>query len=330
MGTVLAIGRPLLDLQFERGDPATRALKRALPRDGSILDDGALLSWAETDRVAQLLRRDPRFKHGVLGGGAYNTLRLLAQLGTDCGYCGAVGRDAGGRAFHSELHNLGALDYTAVLPSLPTGFCVRIAEYASVVGLGAAGRLSSRHLPLGALQSAELLYLEGFLLPHRDLIECLLARVVRGSKTPAVWVDLGSPHVVQAAPDAALELLADHAEVVLGTAAEWRALARHPSVRDSILERGALCCEKHGPDGAVLRRYTLEITENAPKAAVRDATGAGDILAAVLVAMMGPCPSPETSHLRRALRTAVQAASASVSCRGGRLESGDRVRLLGR
>ncbi len=330
MSSVLALGRPLLDLHLERGDAAVRTLERALPRDGSVFDEGGLLSSPETARVARLLRRDPHLKHGVLGGGAYNTLRLLAELGTDCGYCGVVGRDAAGRAFHGELRFLGVRNYVAVAPSFSTGFCIRVADRPPLVGLGAAGRLSSRHLPITALRSADLLYIEGFLLPNQRLIECLLARALRGSRPPAVWVDLGSPHAVHAASDAALELLAHHAEVVLGTAAEWRALAQHPPVHRSIVERGALCCEKHAAEGAVLKQHMLEISEAAPAVPARDPTGAGDILAAVLMYALGAHPTPEDSQLRRALRVAVQAASASVACRGGRLDPCDRVLLIGR
>jgi sugar/nucleoside kinase (ribokinase family) len=250
-------------------------------------------------------------------GAAGNVSLALAALGVHHRLFGAVGDDDAGRWVVSELERLGLEKDVMTVPGEATGISIALEaperERAFLTAHGVLSTYGINDVPADAWQ-ADLVLLTGYFslpaLRGEGSLEILQKAKATGAQTffdtgwdPQEWAGdaagevLGMlPHVDVFLPNES-EAFALTGESDAGAAAA--ALTAHcPGwVVVKLGSRGLLAA---GPDGA---RLTIE----APWVQAVDTTGAGDSLAAGLLASLADCPDVPT-----ALATGVRVASTVV------------------
>ncbi|MGH9298944.1 MAG: adenosine kinase, partial [Acidimicrobiales bacterium] len=165
--------------------------------------------------------------HEVAGGSAANTAAGIASLGGRALFAGAVGDDPAGRRYAADLEKSGVRCITpAARSGHPTGVChVFVSEGGArtmATSLGAAGELSLEAVELAEIESAAVLYVEGYLLdapPAAAALDSAL-EIARKSGT-LVSLSLSDPFVVERHRDKIAELVASgRVDLVLGNEAE--------------------------------------------------------------------------------------------------------------
>ncbi|MFO7781963.1 MAG: carbohydrate kinase family protein [Spirochaetia bacterium] len=270
----------------------------------------------------------------VAGGGARNTLALLAALGHETYLTGAVGDDERGIGYRRALSEAGIADCLASARREPTGTCVTLmhdtGENTVIVSPGAA--LELEDVSDTAPRDPDVVIFEGFLAPRAGLAASSVDYAVQAGAT--LIVDLGHPGVTPAAaavvgaaaaqvPDGGMRPL------VFGTEAE---VAAAGGVERFSASAGVVV-EKRGERGAAVHCGGVETAQAAaagkvvsrgrdvsgaaalaPGAAIIDTTGAGDVFAAAFLAARLRSMSD-----KRACELANLAAGMSLSSYGGRL-----------
>jgi sugar/nucleoside kinase (ribokinase family) len=273
---------------------------------GVPLDWGAE-AFVDEPTVLELL---DRLGGGALawqpGGSAFNTVHALARMrqGLRLGYVGVAGRRPGpGPSGYALLHRL-AVDRAFARRDARRlgGVCVSLVEGGERTMLthtganaGLAGLVAYLHDELAAyLAGARIVHVTSFAdaeAPGR------LARLLRDVKArnPAVLVSVDPGHAWSTAPSPGVERLLASADLLLVTARELAALAgprpSDPELAGALrgrLASGATVLLKRADGVTVLgdgpgRRFARRPL---PARLVRDATGAGDVLAAGVLAVL--------------------------------------------
>jgi sugar/nucleoside kinase (ribokinase family) len=297
----------------------------------------------------------------VAGGGARNTLALLAALGYEAYLTGAVGDDERGIGYRRELSEAGIADCLASVPREPTGTCVTLmhdtGENTVIVSPGAA--LALEDVAETVPRDPDIVILEGFLTPRAGPAARSVEYAVHAGAT--LVVDLGHPGVAPAAAgvvEAAARRTGSGGArpIVFGTEAE---VAAAGGIARLSVSAGVVV-EKRGERGAAVYRDAGETASasaagvagaggvraaaadagaaafNAaaaspsaaasaggrPDDAVFDTTGAGDVFAGAFLAAWLRGMSDE-----RACELANLAAAMSLSSYGGRLTA-SQLRVL--
>lgn len=154
---IVAIGNAIVDV-LARADDAFIA-SHALTKGGMQLVD------AET---AELLYANMGAGVEISGGSAANTLAGMAALGKACGFIGQVRDDQLGQVFAHDIRALGIRFTTpARTQEPPTARCLILvtpdAQRTMNTFLGASQFLPAEALDRDLIQSAKILYLEGYL-----------------------------------------------------------------------------------------------------------------------------------------------------------------------
>ena len=324
MARIVGIGNPLWDVFA----PASANMEVARRFGRSSVNHVA------AGEMEEILPRvfDARW---VAGGGARNTLAVLAALGHETYLTGAVGEDEHGTGYRLALSEAGIGDGLASAGTGATGTCVTLrhetGENTIIVSPGAA--LVLEDVSGTAPRDPDVVVLEGFIAPRGALAESSVEYAASAGAT--LVVDLGHPGVAPsaaAAVEAAARLVPDGGAwpLVFGTEAEVAAtggIAR-------LCAAAGFVVVKRGERGAAVYRGGVE-TASAPAAAaaaggrtqaegvagavgtaVIDATGAGDVFAgAFLAAWLRSVPD------NRACELANLVAGMSLSNDGGRLRA---------
>jgi sugar/nucleoside kinase (ribokinase family) len=242
------------------------------------------------------------------GGSAFNTVHALARMraGLRLGYVGVAGRrPAHGPSGHALLGRLGVdRAFARRDPHRLGGVCLSLVEgwertmltHAGANG-GLVGLVEGRHRELVAyLADARIVHVTSFAdadAPQR------LADLLRAVKTcnPAVLVAADPGHAWSTAPTPGVERLLATADLLLVTARELSALAAGQGGSDEELAGAVL--GRLGGDATVLVKRAGGVTvvgpgrdrsaftrRPLPSRLVRDATGAGDVLAAGVLAAL--------------------------------------------
>ena len=154
---LIAIGNAIVDV-LARADDALLA-EHALTKGGMQLIDA---------EMAETLYADMNAAIEISGGSAANTLAGLAALGKSCGFIGQVCNDQLGDVFAHDIRALGIrFDTPALESDPPTARCLILvtpdAQRTMNTFLGASQFLPAAALDAGFIQSAGILYLEGYL-----------------------------------------------------------------------------------------------------------------------------------------------------------------------
>lgn len=325
---ILGIGNPIFDICVRIDKKALQFLQTLLPS----------ADWGRTFHV-----NDASFEklytglqcsseEVVPGGGAFNTIRILAQLGHSTGFIGGLGDVSpllphclSAAAFRNELQRHGIRDCTSSFPGRPSGrsLCLKSGSREILI-FNPAAAASLQHLDLSTLkcmaQPVKVMYIEGFILPRRTLVRELLNRCQTG--TTRVALDLGAAPLVASQKEFLLQEVLPSVGYLFGTEDEFAALGCAPSDLRHLPDRRP---EKTGERSIVIKKAAAGSTVlhgkdvvsiPAHPAEVEDTSGAGDAYSAFFLAeiLKGSRPA-------RAAEIAAHASTRFLSQFGGFLET---------
>jgi len=232
------------------------------------------------------------------GGSVANTADLLARAGVSCGMMGVGGDDTFGRAFVSNFERA-SLEF---LSELETGAVTGYDFYlynddgarTIILTHGANSLLSPVRIDIEAIQSAELLLLDGSALDFGPESEAAMLRCVQAAEEKDVpfVLTLASTKVVDGYR-AFFDTFGPKAQLVAGNLEQAAVLvglepeASLDEVRIELAKTSIDAVVTLDADGAFARFGDEEFLQPTQKIEAVDSTGAGDnFLAAFLVARM--------------------------------------------
>ncbi len=216
------------------------------------------------------------------GGSAANTIHGLAMLGVKTGFIGSIGLDDLGDFFEKDMHGAG-IDTILSRRSSVTGTAVAIissdSERTFATHLGAAVELEASDVDPDDFIDFDILYLEGYLMNNRLLVEtaCRIAK----EKGMKIALDLASYNVVESMLKDFQEIIGSYVDIVFSNEEEAKAFTGMDPER--ALNQMSKLCEiaivKVGSEGSWIKRGEEIIRIGTGQVSVRDTTGAGDLYA---------------------------------------------------
>lgn len=275
MYKILGIGNALVDVMTLISDDSV--LDRfSLPK-GSM----QLVDYEKSELVKSETRN---FKRSLASGGsAANTIHGLAMLGVETAFIGSIGKDETGDFFENDMKNAGIRTILFRKDS-PTGTAVTMIssdfERTFATHLGAAVELEAGHLKQTDFYGYDILYLEGYLIYNKPLIEtaCRMAR----NENMRIALDLASYNVVEANLPAFKEIVEQYVDILFANEEEARAFTgmEPEEALDAISRICGVAVVKAGRDGSWIKRGMEIIKIGTAEVNVKDTTGAGDLYAA--------------------------------------------------
>jgi sugar/nucleoside kinase (ribokinase family) len=275
MKRILGIGNALVDIMtLLEGDYILQEFN--LPK-GSM----QLVDREKSEGIKSATRFFPRKLSS--GGSAANTIHGLAMLGADTGFIGSIGRDETGDFFENDMKKAG-VNTLLIRRNSVTGTAVALisadTERTFATHLGAAVELTASDLKPMLFEGYDILYLEGYLINDKQLVEtaCRFAR----ENGMQIALDLASYNVVQAHLDSFKKIVKDYVDILFANEQEsWEFTGLEP---EKALPEMAKLCEivilKTGAEGSWIKRGNETIRVSAFPVKCVDTTGAGDLYAA--------------------------------------------------
>lgn len=224
------------------------------------------------------------------GGSAANTCAGIASLGGKAGFAGKVGRDQFASVFAHDIRSIGVVFHDGASDSeTPTGRCLILVtpdgERTMNTNLGAAAEFAEGDLDHEAIQSAQIVYLEGYLYDPEAARRAFFtaADFARGNGTKVAFT-LSDPFCVDRHRDGFRAFIRDRVDIVFANEKELLSLYPGASFEEAcaaLRTECALAAVTRSEKGAVILEG--ERTVNVPVVPVDkvvDATGAGDLYAA--------------------------------------------------
>jgi sugar/nucleoside kinase (ribokinase family) len=275
MKHILGIGNALVDVMTIIPDDSVLK-KFGLPRGSMQLVDG--------DKSQEIKIGTSGYNRTLSSGGsAANTIHGLAMLKANAGFIGSVGKDETGDFFEKDMKSAGARTILFRRDSV-TGTAVALispdSERTFATHLGAAIELGQDDLKKEHFEPYSILYLEGYLIYDRSLVEkaCILAK----ENDMEIALDLASFNVVEAKLDDFKEVLGKYVDIVFANEEEARAYTGlNPEM--ALKELGHQCriaIVKTGKEGSLIMRKEEFIKIESLPVISKDTTGAGDLYAA--------------------------------------------------
>lgn len=281
---VVAVGNAIVDV-LARSDDAFLA-EHALAKGGMQLIDAAM---------AESLYADMGPGMEISGGSAANTLAGLAALGKSCAFIGQVCDDQLGGVFAHDIRALGiSFDTPALATEPPTARCLILvtpdAQRTMNTFLGASQYLPAAAVDTALIQSAGILYLEGYLWdpeqPRAAMRAAIEAARAAGRK---VAFTLSDSFVIDRHRADFIDLIdRGMIDILFSNEAEIQSLAQVDGFDTAvavIAPRVPLLVSTRSEKGAIAmvggQRHEAPA---APVAQVVDTTGAGDLFAAGFLA----------------------------------------------
>jgi sugar/nucleoside kinase (ribokinase family) len=226
----------------------------------------------------------------VSGGSAANTLAGLASLGGRGAYIGKVRNDTLGGVFSHDISAIG-VDYRT-RPATDGGSTARClifvtpdAQRTMQTYLGVSVELGPDDIDLGAVEDAQITYLEGYLFDppeaKKAFVKAAEAAHAAGRK---VALTLSDPFCVDRHRAEFLHLISGHVDIVFANEAEIGALFEVGDF-DSALQKIRGHCEiaaltRSEKGSVIVAGEEVHVVDAAPVSRVVDTTGAGDLYAA--------------------------------------------------
>ena len=275
MKHILGIGNALVDV-MTLIDNDTILEKFSLPKGSMTLVDN---EKSQAVKSATL-----NFKRNLTSGGsAANTIHGLSMLRAETGFIGSIGRDETGDFFENDMKKAGVKTLLFRRDTI-TGTAVALispdSERTFATHLGAAVELNADDLNQELFKSYNILYLEGYLINDRSLVEnaCRLAK----NNNMEVALDLASYNVVNARIDDFRDVISKYVDIVFANEEEARSFTGLDPERalGKMAELSNIVVIKIGKEGSLIKRKE-EIIKVAPLPVFcKDTTGAGDLYAA--------------------------------------------------
>jgi sugar/nucleoside kinase (ribokinase family) len=204
------------------------------------------------------------------------------MIGVPTGFIGSVGRDETGDFFENDMISAGVKTFLIRRNSI-TGTSVAIvspdSERTMATHLGAAIELDAADLNPDDFKDYDILYLEGYLILNKPLVEkaCKIA-IENGMK---VALDLASYNVVEANHSALKEILENYVDIVFANEEEAKSFTGS-APEEAIISLSEICeiaVVKVGKDGSLIKRGEEVIKIGTIDVKSIDTTGAGDLYA---------------------------------------------------
>jgi sugar/nucleoside kinase (ribokinase family) len=274
MDKILGIGNALVDV-MTLIDNDNILEKFSLPKGSMQLVDGEKSALIKAETIG--------FKRNLASGGsAANTIHGLAMLGVETGFIGSVGKDETGDFFGNDMKRAGVKTFLSRRNSV-TGTAVALisqdSERTFATHLGAAVELVSTDLNPDDFKGYNILYLEGYLIFNKALVEraCIIAK----ENNMKVALDLASYNVVEAKLGDFREIIEKYVDIIFANEEESKSftgLAPYEAVGElSMLCETAIV--KVGKDGSIIKRGEQIIKIGTIDVSCVDTTGAGDLYA---------------------------------------------------
>jgi len=274
MKRILGIGNALVDV-MTLIDNDNILEKFSLPKGSMQLVNGEISSLIKSGTT--------NFKRNLVSGGsAANTIHGLAMLGIKTGFIGSVGKDDTGDFFESDMKKAGVKTFLSRRNSV-TGTAVALispgSERTFATHLGAAVELESGDLNPEDFKNYDILYLEGYLIINKALVErtCRIAK----SNNMKIAIDLSSFNVVDAKLHDFKEIIEKYVDIVFANEEEAKSFTGMAPL-DALNSISALCdiaVIKVGKDGSLIKRGEEVIRIGTIPVQCVDTTGAGDLYA---------------------------------------------------
>jgi len=274
MKRILGIGNALVDVMTLIDNDNILEIF-SLPKGSMQLVDGeksALIKSGTTDFRRNL----------VSGGSAANTIHGLAMLGVETGFIGSVGKDDTGDFFESDMKKAGVNTLLSRRNSV-TGTAVALispgSERTFATHLGAAVELNADDLNPNDFKNYDLLYLEGYLIINKTLVErtCKIAK----DNNMKIAIDLSSFNVVEAKLHNFRELIEEYVDIVFANEEEAKSFTGMTPL-DALKSISSICdiaVIKVGKEGSLIKRGEEVIRIGTIPVQCIDTTGAGDLYA---------------------------------------------------
>lgn len=216
------------------------------------------------------------------GGSAANTIHGLAMLGINTGFIGSVGKDSTGDFFEQDMKNAGVNTMLFRRDSI-TGTAVALisadSERTFATHLGAAVELNDVDLDSDVFKGFDILYLEGYLIFNKSLVEkaCIIAK----NNNMEIAIDLASYNVVDSRIDDFREIIEKYVDIVFANEEEAKSFTglEPEEALNKISASCNIAVVKVGKDGSLIRRNEELIKVESLPVECRDTTGAGDLYA---------------------------------------------------
>lgn len=216
------------------------------------------------------------------GGSAANTIHGLAMLGINTGFIGSVGKDSTGDFFEQDMKNAGVNTMLFRRDSI-TGTAVALisadSERTFATHLGAAVELNDVDLDSDVFKGFDILYLEGYLIFNKSLVEkaCRIAK----NNNMEIAIDLASYNVVDSRIDDFREIIEKYVDIVFANEEEAKSFTglEPEEALNKISASCNIAVVKVGKDGSLIRRNEELIKVESLPVECRDTTGAGDLYA---------------------------------------------------
>lgn len=275
MKQILGIGNALVDVMTQIDDDHI-LVKFSLPKGSMTLVDNEKSQAVKAGTM--------NFKRNLASGGsAANTIHGLAMLKANAGFIGSIGRDETGDFFENDMKKAG-VKTMLFRRSTMTGTAVALispdSERTFATHLGAAVELGADDLKPELFKSFDILYLEGYLINDKSLVEkaCRIAR----ENNMEVVLDLASYNVVLAKIDDFRDIVSKYVDIIFANEEEARSFTGLDPEK-ALVKLAELCkiaVVKTGKDGSLIRRKEEIIKISSLPVDCKDTTGAGDLYAA--------------------------------------------------
>ena len=268
---IAGVGAALVDLLVEESDPFVAAM-------GS--DKGGM-TLVELLTIESALKKTQAPLKVVPGGSACNTMVGIGNLGGKARMIGRLGQDELGKAFLDGLVKA-KVDHRIRHSEMPTGRVLSVVtpdtQRTMFTYLGASSLLGPEDVSLEDLAGVGTIYMEGYLLFNRPVVEKLIA-LAKQIKARIV-LDLGSYQVVEICRDF-LEQIIGNVDIVLANEDEARAYTGMGESESLEILAGKVetAVVKIGKKGALLAQGKKRIQVDAHLVKALDTTGAGDLWA---------------------------------------------------
>lgn len=310
---VVCIGNAIVDLIANVGD--------GFIADNGLDKGGMMLVDADESARRRALVPDVAM---TPGGSAANTAACLASLGSKVAFIGKVGNDALGAYFREGMQEIG-VDFLceADHEDIPTANCLAVVtpdgERTMSTFLGACIHLSPADIPKEAIETAEIVFVEGYLLDSPSSYAAVKTVFeIAGASGTRIALTLSDSRCVERHLER-FHQLATHwdCDVVIANEKEIRALHRASTTDDAVEAAAArinVSVVTLGSRGALAAgRGDVERVSAIPVESVVDLVGAGDAFAAGFLHAY-----VRGEYLRDALSVGAKSAAVVIQGQGAR------------
>ena len=271
---IVGIGNALVDV-MTLIDSDKILEKFSLPKGSMQLVDAEKSALIKTETV--------NFKRNLASGGsAANTIHGLAMLGLESGFIGSIGKDETGDFFENDMQTAGVKTFLTKRNSI-TGTAVALiskdSERTFATHLGAAVELSAEDLNSADFKEYDILYLEGYLIFNKPLVEraCIMAR----ENNMKIALDLASYNVVETKLQDFQYIVDKYVDIVFANEEEAKAFTG--LFPDEALNLLSGLCDvaviKVGSEGSMVKKGNEIVKIGTIPVNCVDTTGAGDLYA---------------------------------------------------